>query len=122
MSSHEQAQPSHSYRVPDNVAWVDGPDFGVAEELYLTVVPEGRTVLLKGTARLIWLVAIEGGDVASEVARLVGRPSADIAEAVGTFLQDLSGAGLLANPTEAPSPQLPCRHSGWELSGERKTP
>ncbi|TBT95738.1 hypothetical protein [Propioniciclava tarda] len=101
---------------------MDGPDFGVAEELYLTVVPEGRTVLLKGTARLIWLVAIEGGDVASEVARLVGRPSADIAEAVGTFLQDLSGAGLLANPTEAPSPQLPCRHSGWELSGERKTP
>ena len=106
MSSYDQAQPSHSYRVPDNVAWVDGPDFGVAEELYLTVVPEGRTVLLKGTARLIWLVAI-GGDVASEVARLVGRPPADIKEDVLAFLQDLTGAGLLANPTEAPSPQLP---------------
>lgn len=84
-----------SYRVPDNIAWVDGADFGLAEELYLTKVPEGTTVLLKDTARLIWLVAIEGGDVLTEVAALVGRPRAEIQSDVHRFLDGLTARGLL---------------------------
>ena len=52
-----------AYRVPDNIAWVDGADFGLAEELYLTVVPDGRTVMLKDSARLIWLVAADGARI-----------------------------------------------------------
>ena len=45
------------YVVPDNVAWLDDDS---AERQYLTVVPQGRTVILEGTARVIWLIASEG--------------------------------------------------------------
>ncbi|GAA4407710.1 hypothetical protein GCM10023168_24060 [Fodinibacter luteus] len=85
-----------TYQVPGNIAWVDGADFGMAEELYLTVVPDGQTVLLKGTARMIWIVASEGGSVVDEVAQLVARPPAEIEDQVGTFLADLTNRGLLA--------------------------
>ena len=89
-------QPAPRYRVPDNIAWVDGADFDMAEELYLTVVPEGRTVLLKDTARLIWLVAADGGeDVVAEVADIVGRPPAEIEGDVQQFLADVRARGLL---------------------------
>ena len=85
-----------AYRVPDNVAWVDGADFGLAEELYLTVVPDGRTVMLKDSARLIWLVAADGGeDVVAEVADIVGRPPAEIEGDVQQFLADVRARGLL---------------------------
>ena len=85
-----------AYRVPDNIAWVDGADFGLAEELYLTVVPDGRTVMLKDSARLIWLVAADGGeDVVAEVADIVGRPPAEIEGDVHRFVADLRGRGLL---------------------------
>ena len=84
------------YRVPDTIAWVDGTDFDLGPDLYLTKLPSGNTVLLKDTARLIWLVAIEGGDVVSEVATLVGRPAAEIESDVHTLLRDLTQRGLLA--------------------------
>ena len=89
-------QPAPRYRVPDNIAWVDGADFGLAEELYLTVVPDGRTVMLKDSARLIWLVAADGGeDVVAEVADIVGRPPAEIEGDVQRFLADVRARGLL---------------------------
>jgi len=98
-----QQRPAPAYRVPDNIAWVDGADFGMAEELYLTVVPDGRTVLLKDSARLIWLVAADGGDdVVAEVAELVGRPPAEIEGDVHQFLADLTGRGLLATAPSGP--------------------
>ncbi|MGD8214495.1 hypothetical protein [Aestuariimicrobium sp. Y1814] len=83
------------YRVPDNVAWIDGTEVGTNEELYLTVVPQGNTVLLTGTARMIWLVAAGGGDVVAGVADLVGRAPAEIADEINRFLSDLVGRGLL---------------------------
>jgi len=92
--------------VPENVAWVDGADQGTAEELYLTVVPDGDTVLLKDTARLIWLIAAEGGDVLTEVAALVGEPPDAIETDVQRFLDDLAGRGMLATG-EQPSGSPP---------------
>jgi len=82
--------------VPENVAWVDGADQGTAEELYLTVVPDGKTVMLKDTARLIWLIAAGGGDVLTEVAALVGETPEAIEPDVQRFLDDLTERGLLA--------------------------
>lgn len=70
----------------------------MAEELYLTVVPDGRTVLLKDTARLIWLVAADGGNVIDEVAELVGLPAEQVAGEIATFLEDLTARGLLTKP------------------------
>ena len=85
-----------AYLVPSNVAWVDGADFGMAEELYLTIVPDGRTVLLKDTARLIWHVAADGAvNVADEVAELVSMPVSEIEADVAVFLEDLTARGLL---------------------------
>jgi len=103
MGSVTSAEPV-SYRVPDNIAWVDGADFGLTEELYLTKVPEGTTVLLKDTARLIWLVAIEGGDALTEVAELVNQEPQVIEPDVTAFLVDLTSRGLLEQrPPAAPS-------------------
>lgn len=96
-------QPTPAYRVPDTIAWVDGSQFGMADELYLTVVPDGRTVLLKDTARLIWLVAADGGNVLADIAELVGRPPAEIEDDVKQFLTDLIGRGLLEKPCESSS-------------------
>ena len=92
----ESPQPNPESRVPDNIAWVDGADFGMAEELYFTVVPDGRTVLLKDTARLIWLVAADGtDDVVREVADLVDLPAEEVSGEITTFLEDLTARGLL---------------------------
>lgn len=84
------------YRVPSSVASVDGADFGLDEELYLTIVPDGRTVLLKDTARLIWHVAADGSDdVVRDVAALVGLAPDQVSEGVAAFLADLTARGLL---------------------------
>lgn len=99
------AQRTPEYSVPDNIAWVDGADFGMAEELYLTVVPEGRSVLLKDTARLIWHVAADGSDdVVRDVAALVGLPASEVSGEVLAFLEDLTARGLLVGRgTPAPA-------------------
>ena len=95
-TGHVEHQPHKpGYRVPNNIAWVDGVDFGIAEELYLTLVPDGRTVMLKDTGRIIWLVATESANVVEKVANLVGLPIAEIDEEVNTFLADLMDRGLL---------------------------
>lgn len=91
---HQQLSPA--YRVPETIAWVDGATFGMAEGLYLTVVPDGRTVLLEGSARLIWLAACEGGYVIETVAGRVGLSAIEITEEVTGFLADLTDRGLLA--------------------------
>ena len=78
------------YRVPDDVAWIDK-----GEELYLTTVPDGTTVLLRDTARLIWLVAVT---VATSLTRLrtssTSPPSRSQHE-VDAFVDDLIARGLL---------------------------
>lgn len=94
-------RPAPTYKVPETIAWVDGADFGIPEELYLTVVPDGRTVLLKDTARLIWLAAANGGDALSLVADLTGCPTTEIERHVSEFLADLMGRGLLAEHDHA---------------------
>lgn len=102
-----------AYRVPDNISWVDGADLGMGDELYLTVVPDGHTVLLKDTARLIWLIAADGGDVLTEVAALVGEPPAAIEADVQRFLADLTGRGLLTTGEQTPwTPPPPASASG----------
>ena len=91
----QDARP-RTYQVPDNLAWIDGADWGMGEELYLTIVPDGRTVLLKDTARLIWLVAARGGDVVSEVAGFVGETGERVPMQCLAFVNELTQCGLLA--------------------------
>ena len=86
-----------TYRAPEDIAWVDGADFDHPEDLYLTYLPSGRTVRLTGSARVIWLVAAEGGDAVAEVPALVGRPVAEIAPHVKAFLAELVDNGLLVS-------------------------
>lgn len=84
-----------TYRVPDDIAWIDGTDASMGEELYLTKVPDGHTVLLTGSARLIWLVAAEGQSVLPAVAELAGVAPSAIEDDVHCFLRDLTLRGLL---------------------------
>lgn len=83
------------YAVPDDLAWIDGTDVDADGELYLTKVPDGRTVLLTGSARLIWLVAAEGQAVLPAVADLAGAEPSAIRGDVDRFLGDLLSRGLL---------------------------
>lgn len=84
-----------TYRVPDDVAWIDGADIGMDEELYLTKLPDGQTVLLRESARLIWLVAAEGRAVLPAVAELAGAEPSAIEDDVTGFLDELASRGLL---------------------------
>ena len=95
-----------AYHIPHDIAWVDGADFEMAEELYLTVVPDGRAVLLKDTARLIWLAARAGGDVVAQVAAWCGVSPADIGHDVSKFLQQLVERGLLEEDARPQGPPL----------------
>lgn len=75
------------------------PTSGLAEGLYFTVIPDGRTVLLKDTARLIWHVAADGSDdIVRDVAELVGVPAAEVSGVIIAFLEDLAARGLLVSP------------------------
>jgi hypothetical protein len=74
--SHSQGHSDCSaYEVPVNVAWVDGSEYGYDGDLYLTKVPEGDTVLLRGSSRLIWLAAVESPDPLAEVCGSCGPAS-----------------------------------------------
>ena len=56
-------------------------------------------MLLKDTARLIWLVAADGtDDVVREVADLVDLPAEEVSGEITTFLEDLTARGLLTKP------------------------
>lgn len=122
--TQEESDPQ--YRVPDNVAWVDGAEHGMAEELYLTIVPDGRTVLLEDTARLIWHVAADGAtNVVEEVADLVGLPAGEVERDVNDFLADLTGRGLLLRSGEPTGPSHIPDHvatGAGPVGGTRKTP
>ena len=85
-----------AHRVPERLAWVDAAELGASDDLCLTLLPTGQTVVLSGTARLIWLVAVDGGDVVAEVADLVGEAPEAIAPEVTRFLAELTDRGLLA--------------------------
>jgi len=84
-----------TFRVPDNVAYIDGSDLGQGEVLYLTLLPHGRTVRLEGVGRQIWMIAAEGGSVAAEISELVGQPLEIVAGGVTSFLGELVYRRLL---------------------------
>lgn len=83
------------YQAPTGVAYIDGADFGLLAELYVTQLPWGDTVVLRGVGRLIWLLAAQGNDVVETLAKIAGQPPADIAPEVGSFLTGLVDRGLL---------------------------
>ena len=85
------------YRVPDDIAWIDGTEIGLGEELYLSQMPGGHTILLENTARMIWHIALTGSPVADQVAALVGLPPGTVGAEVERFLADLEAAGLLSS-------------------------
>lgn len=83
------------YRVPDDIAWVDGTEFVLGEELYPTRLPSGDTIVLTGTARMIWHAAGAETDVSRNVAALVVLPPGEVAAQCDAFCQELVRASLL---------------------------
>lgn len=86
------------YRVPDDIASVDGTEIGLGEELYLTRLPSGETVQLVGSGRMIWLAAVHTSDPIGEVAALVDRPRLELVGFVRGFTSSLEQGGWLGAP------------------------
>lgn len=84
------------YRVPDDIAWIDGSEVGLGEQLYLTRLPSGETILLEGTARMIWHAAVTVPDSVEQVAVLVAREIGEIESEVARFRDELLVDGFLA--------------------------
>ena len=89
------------YRVPDNVAYIDGADLEAGNVLLLTLLPDGQSVRLEGIGRQIWAMAAEGSDVVAEIAKMVGQQPDTISGDVAAFLADLVGRGLLTEVTRS---------------------
>ncbi|MHA6509039.1 hypothetical protein [Tessaracoccus sp. Y1736] len=85
------------YRVPDDIAWIDGTEIGLGEELYLTRLPSGETIQLKGPGRMIWLSATHDIDPIGAVAALVGRPRQELVPLIRGFMSSLKQDAWLAN-------------------------
>lgn len=83
------------YRVPDNLAYIDGAEMESGDVLVLTLLPQGQSVCLEGIGRQLWTMAAEGGDVVAEIAKIVGQPPDDVAGDVTAFLRVLVDRGLL---------------------------
>ncbi len=84
------------YVVPPDVAYVteDGAPGPIA---YLVRVPDGRPMVLQGTAALIWCtaLAVPAGDIIAEVIRASDGSEAEVASGVRRFLDDLVSRDLL---------------------------
>lgn len=83
------------YAAPENLAWVDGADHGLADDLFLTTVPDGHTVLLRGSAKLIWLSAIGSPDPVAELCDVTGLGIDELRDDVHAFLTELVEQRLL---------------------------
>lgn len=90
--------------VADDVAWVSRAelDEGDVQVAYVTTLPHGPAVVLRGSACLVWLVVIEGGiggvtvdEAAAAAAELADLPVTDVVADVEALLTELVAAGLL---------------------------
>jgi len=88
------------YRVPENVAYIDGADMELGDVLLLTLLPHGQSVRLEGIGRQVWTTAADGSDVVAGIAKMVGQPPDAIASDVAAFLADLVDRGLLTEVKE----------------------
>ena len=84
------------YQRPDNVAYVvEATEDG--DVVYLSVLPGGSLLVLRGTSALIWQQAIASGsaDVVSDVALAAGLTADVVREDVESFVDLLVGRRLL---------------------------
>lgn len=84
-----------TYRVPDNVAHVDGTNLKVDDAVYVTRLPSGHTVRLAGTAGLIWREVVAGRDPLPGTARALSLPEESVETEVSDFVARLVSQGLL---------------------------
>lgn len=85
-----------TWTVGDDVGWVSDE---TTDTVYVALLPLSPPLVLEGTARLIWLAAVEGhtlSDVVSIVATASGVDHDIVREDTTTFLDDLVSRGLLA--------------------------
>lgn len=94
-----------SYARPARLAYVEGdPADDDKERVYLLLLPDGRPVLLEGSAAVIWLTAAQGADdVGGAVAGRFGVPREKIEDEVISYLTVLCAQGLL-EPLPGPEP------------------
>lgn len=94
------------YRRPANVAFVvdSGDDADAGEVVYLSSLPFGSLIVLRGTSALIWqhAVATDGEDLVDGLAVSVGLMSEVIRDDVEAFVHELVERQLLEPVPEDP--------------------
>jgi hypothetical protein len=91
---------SPTLALADRVAWLDMAEMvGAAEDVvYVSLLPDGPPLVLRSTAGLIFVTAVDGGtedEIVDRVATFAELPADDLRPDVLTFLDHLVSLGLL---------------------------
>lgn len=89
-----------SYTVADDIAWVSREDLdsGEGPVAYVASLPQGPTMVLEGSACLVWLLVAEGGtldDIARGAAEQADLATEDVIGDVEILLTELVDAGVV---------------------------
>ena len=92
------------YAIPRTIAYVTDNELEPEDDrVYLVVLPDGRPVILDGSAAIIWRSAADGvADVPADVADLSGQDVEEIRPQVEGFLAEAVAHGLLDVTREEP--------------------
>ncbi len=85
------------YALAERVAWVDVLE---EEAVYATALPDGPPLVLRGSARLIFLAVAAGGtltQVVHDVAGEAGVPPEDVESDVVSFVRELAASRLVGH-------------------------
>ncbi len=95
------------FSVSPSVAWLDAETVGFdRDEVYLARVPDGRPLVLSGTAAVIWSYLepeTTAAGIAARIAADAGLSAGEIEPDVADFLGWLTRLGLVSR-TVAPDP------------------
>lgn len=90
-----------TYRIPPRLAHVVHEDHSSGTvTVYLMPLPDGAPLQLRDSSGWIWLLAVEGVEVAESLAEMVERPVEEIRPDIEEFLAQLVSRGLLLQDAE----------------------
>lgn len=89
-----------TYAIADDIAWVSLEDLDSGDQpvAYVTPLPHGPTIVLQGSACLVWLVLEDGGpldDIARGAAEQAGLARSEVIDDVEALLSELVEVGVV---------------------------
>lgn len=89
-----------TYAIADDTAWVSREelDSGDSPVAYVARLPHGPTIVLEGSACLVWLLVADGGtleDIARGAAEQAGLATHEVVDDVEAVLSELIDVGVV---------------------------